>query len=380
MTTATFRTPTTKGELKISNGGTVSNQDAYIVYSNGSPSTVTVDGAGSTWINNNLHANGTLSITNGGTVISADSYINNTVTVDGAGSTWTNNNLQTNGTLSITNGGTVISADADIGDGNISGTVTVDGAGSTWTNNSLHVDDTLSITNGGTVISAYSYISYFARRTVTVDGAGSTWTNDDLYIDTIGVSGVVDITGGGLVSVAKRLHIRYGNFVNMSTGGMLALYGEADGSLADFLRLVGAFDPINYWDDSIADWASITEATLGTDYTLEYLTEGELAGYTLLTVGTVPIPGDANGDGLVDGADVTILAGNWQFGVDDGQTATRAMGDFNGDGLVDGSDVTILASNWQYGVETAVPEPGCVVLLLMSFVTGLALLLRKQSL
>ena len=65
------------------------------------------------------------------------------------------------------------------------------------------------------------------------------------------------------------------------------------------------------------------------------------------------IAGDANGDGKVDGSDVTILAGNWQKGVGDGLTATWEEGDFNDDGKVDGSDVTILAGNWQYGVTAA---------------------------
>ena len=80
------------------------------------------------------------------------------------------------------------------------------------------------------------------------------------------------------------------------------------------------------------------------------------------------VAGDANGDGVVDGSDVTILAANWQKGVDDGLTATWAEGDFNGDGKVDGSDVTILAGNWQYGVGTAasaVPEPSTIVLILL---------------
>ena len=48
--------------------------------------------------------------------------------------------------------------------------------------------------------------------------------------------------------------------------------------------------------------------------------------------------------------------------------ATWAMGDFNGDGKVDGSDVTILAGNWQAGVTAAaaaVPEPATLVLILM---------------
>ena len=83
-----------------------------------------------------------------------------------------------------------------------------------------------------------------------------------------------------------------------------------------------------------------------------------------LTMGHVP--GDANNDGKVDGSDVTILAGNWQAGVNDNSIVTWSMGDFNGDGQVDGSDVTILAGNWQAGVTTAaasVPEPGTLMLL-----------------
>ena len=84
-------------------------------------------------------------------------------------------------------------------------------------------------------------------------------------------------------------------------------------------------------------------------------------------------PGDANGDGKVDGSDVTILAGNWQKGVSDGLTAKWEEGDFNGDGKVDGSDVTILAGNWQYGVNAAaasVPEPSVLVLLFGMMLVG----------
>ena len=43
-------------------------------------------------------------------------------------------------------------------------------------------------------------------------------------------------------------------------------------------------DAIRYWDDSVSDWADITGATYGEDYTLSYLTAGDLAGYTVLTV------------------------------------------------------------------------------------------------
>ena len=87
------------------------------------------------------------------------------------------------------------------------------------------------------------------------------------------------------------------SFLNMVTGGKLALAGNADASLADFLDLIEGTDAIRYWDTTVHDWADITGATPGTDYTLEYLTTGDLAGYTLLTVGTAPgYAGDANHD------------------------------------------------------------------------------------
>ncbi|MFI5240411.1 MAG: dockerin type I domain-containing protein [Candidatus Saccharimonadia bacterium] len=53
------------------------------------------------------------------------------------------------------------------------------------------------------------------------------------------------------------------------------------------------------------------------------------------------IAGDANGDGVVNITDLSILASNW------GATgATWAQGDFNGDGVVNILDLSILATNW----------------------------------
>lgn len=101
-------------------------------------------------------------------------------------------------------------------------------------------------------------------------------------------------------------------------------------------------------------------------------------GNTLITTN---FPGDANGDGKVDGSDVTILANNWQHGVGAvDPDATWAMGDFNGDGKVDGSDVTILANNWQAGVTStaaAVPEP--TILSMLFILAALAMFRKKRS-
>jgi formylglycine-generating enzyme required for sulfatase activity len=61
------------------------------------------------------------------------------------------------------------------------------------------------------------------------------------------------------------------------------------------------------------------------------------------------VPGDANGDKMVDVGDLGILAAN--YGATSG--ATWAMGDFNGDGAVDVGDLGILAANYGTGTSGA---------------------------
>jgi alkaline phosphatase len=83
------------------------------------------------------------------------------------------------------------------------------------------------------------------------------------------------------------------------------------------------------------------------------------------------VPGDANGDGIVDVGDLGILAAN--YGMTSG--ATRTMGDFNGDGLVDTGDLGILAAKYGYGTSQGIgggelltintPEPATLIILLV---------------
>jgi hypothetical protein len=59
---------------------------------------------------------------------------------------------------------------------------------------------------------------------------------------------------------------------------------------------------------------------------------------------TVRIMGDINGDGKVDGRDITLAAG--AFGTVPGDPRWNLDADINGDGKVDGRDITIIASNF----------------------------------
>lgn len=50
------------------------------------------------------------------------------------------------------------------------------------------------------------------------------------------------------------------------------------------------------------------------------------------------VPGDVNGDGIVNGQDIALIASNWSNG--------WGPGDGNQDGIVNGQDIALVASNW----------------------------------
>ncbi|NOX09477.1 MAG: VPLPA-CTERM sorting domain-containing protein [Gammaproteobacteria bacterium] len=218
--------------LAITNGGSVSNSYGYIGrFTVSDNNNVSVDGAGSTWVNSLdltvgfLGASNSLAITNGGSVSNDDGYIgrltgsdNNNVSVDGAGSTWANSINLTVGrsgasnSLAITTGGSVSNRDGYIGynAGAVNNNVSVDGAGSAWVNSSrfyvgyFGASNSLAITTGGSVSNSRGYIGYNAgavNNNVSVDGAGSTWANSlDLFVGNSGASNSLAITNGGSVS------------------------------------------------------------------------------------------------------------------------------------------------------------------------------------
>jgi len=162
------------------------------------------------------------------------------------------------GSIMIKNGVTIKSTSFQIAnDSNSStATATVDGVGSTldagWLNVGNGGNGTLNIINNGSVNSDIAYIGRWSGSVgvVRINGAGSMWTNSsDLIVGDWG-SGVLNITNGGVVSVAGTLTIDFNDygdvdsFINMATGGILALNGDADDSLLAFLGLIDGTDAI----------------------------------------------------------------------------------------------------------------------------------------
>jgi hypothetical protein len=105
-------------------------------------------------------------------------------------------------------------------------------------------------------------------------------------------------------------------------------------------------------------------------------TTGEIRAFSLdeVVITQAMIPGDTNGNGIVDVDDAKVVAQNWGSNVG---TGGFAAGDFNGDGVVNAADTAILAANWgnHNGESVAgVPEPSMIVLL----AAGLALFLTRR--
>jgi hypothetical protein len=75
---------------------------------------------------------------------------------------------------------------------------------------------------------------------------------------------------------------------------------------------------------------------------------------------TAPRPGDANGDGAVNGSDLNTVLSNYNLA---GMGWTQ--GDFDGNGTVNGTDLNTVLSNYNQttGATAAVPEPSTLVLL-----------------
>jgi hypothetical protein len=99
-------------------------------------------------------------------------------------------------------------------------------------------------------------------------------------------------------------------------------------------------------DKSLNAGSHTLEVTFNQEYgMLDYLSAAWVGKYE----GTVPLAGDANGDGKVDVGDLGILAANYG-----GSGKIWSQGDFNGDGNVDVGDLGILAAHYGQGSNTMV--------------------------
>ncbi len=156
---------------------------------------------------------------------------------------------------------------------------------------------------------------------------------------------------------------------------------SADFAQAVFSSYMGGADEDNFRAIVLAPDGSfvIVGDTQSSDWPVLNALQGSSGGggNDVIVVKFIPvIPGDANGDVHVTGADYTIWAANYDPNGPGG--ATLDMGDFTGDGYVTGADYTIWAANYEgVGGTPGLPEPCSMILLLAGAAFGLAAKRRR---
>ncbi|MCC6683252.1 MAG: exo-alpha-sialidase [Phycisphaeraceae bacterium] len=162
-----------------------------------------------------------------------------------------------------------------------------------------------------------------------------------------------------------------------------------DGVLFDRAYLVRGVPPAQRYDgESKTLGYSYAHATIHDGYLwITYATNKEDVEVTRIPLSSLMVlpdlhPGDANGDGQVNLADLQILGDNWQS-----QFASWYKADFTGDGMVNLADLQLLGDNWGFGggadisfdeaiAMIDVPEPGSIGLLGLG---GLHVMLRRRT-
>ena len=173
-----------------------------------------------------------------------------------------------------------------------------DGTSDPWDTGDLMVGDggvgSLTIDNGSVVNSTWSGAGFNPGGIgeVTVTGAGSVWHGSEgLWLNGPdgGTSGTLNIFDNGLFKTELSegiFEINPLSEILMKTGGQLAILGADTTSLDTFLaNITGTVGNLKYWTGS--DWDSMSNGTLGIDYTLTD-GAGDLAGYGVLMI--VPEP------------------------------------------------------------------------------------------
>jgi T5SS/PEP-CTERM-associated repeat protein len=308
----------------------------------------------------NMSGGSTLTLaTTNGLVVANGTSTNTTgkgyVYLDGAGPKFTAGSTGTSiigrygtGFVSVKNGAQLATGLLNMASGetNIvgSGKLVVEGTGSKVTSTTIAlghrgatgapVRSWLDILDGGKVevsggTGTYgTFIGYTGNTNsiVTVDGVGSTLSTDNLEVGRYDRGRLV-ITHDGLVKVSGLLCMNiYGTVdeadICMASYGKLALNGDGSADLDAFFALMGipAFDSTGTMTNVIkydpdGTWTDIHSAIRDVDYTLEYITSGDLTGYTVLTVIPVSceydVKGDFNNDCEVNFEDFAVIAGNW---------------------------------------------------------------------
>ena len=197
--------------------------------------------------------------------------------------------------------------------------------------------------------------------------------------------GQVTYGGNAFLGAATTTEIELGgldagsDFDQLIVTGDITLDGVLDVSIfgGHSVELFEEYMIVDVAGSLSGEFAGLSEGALvgnfGEDLFISYV-DGD-GNDVVLFSGAPIVPGDANGDGHVDGLDYLEWAAN--YATHPGPDGDQSDGDFNDDGWIDGLDYLLWAANYGQGPldAVAVPEPGGWVLLL----TGGVWIIRRRQ-